>query len=222
MFREWIGRNLRAGVRFLEGDRDAVGFVSVPRSLLTERLGLLPVTPASLQADLQGAGTLAGVLGVDVPDDWPPDLYDGDAILFTLHGLLRAPDSPNWWMYYIVRRPSRRGPARVVGCAGYKGPPEQGTAEIGYSILRAYRGQGYATEAAAALARAAFRDRSVRRVIAETMPTLGASMRVLEKCGFRRVSGASAPGIIRYELPRARARSMLRAGARRPIPFARA
>lgn len=209
--RQWIGLRLRAGLRRLAGGGDA-GPVQAPRSILTDRLALVPTTPETLHADLRGAGALARVLGVRVPGDWPPELYDRDAILFTLQGLRRAPARPNWWMYYVVRRPSERGPAMVVGCAGYKGPPEAGTAEIGYSVLRAHRGQGYATEAARALTREAFRDRTVRRVVAETLPTLGASMRVLEKCGFHRVPGASGPGIIRYELPRARARSTVRAG----------
>ncbi|MEJ2184954.1 MAG: GNAT family N-acetyltransferase [Gemmatimonadota bacterium] len=207
--REWIGRSLRVGGRRRERTGGADAMVPAPRSLLTERLGLLPVTPETLQADLRGAAALARVLGVHVPGDWPPELYDRDAVLFTLQGLRRVPDNPNWWMYYLVRRPSEQAPATVVGCAGYKGPPEAGTVEIGYSILRAHRERGYATEAARALVQAAFRQRDVRRVIAETMPTLGASMRVLEKCSFRRVPGASAPGIIRYELPRSRTRSTL-------------
>lgn len=207
--RSWIGRGLRAGIRLLEGGRGADGVVLGPRSMLTERLALMPVTPESLQADLRGAGALAAVLGVHVPGDWPPELYDRDAILFTLRGLRRTPGHPNWWMYYLLRRPTELAPAMVIGCVGYKGPPAEGTAEIGYSVLRAHRGQGYATEAANALTRAAFRDPHVRRVIAETMPTLRASMRVLEKCGFHRVSGASGAGIIRYELSRTRARSTL-------------
>ncbi len=210
--RSWFQRRLRSGFRFVEGRGATPPVPAVPRSLLTERLGLVPVTRASLQADLDGAGALAGVLGVQVPGDWPPELYDRDAVLFALQGLQRVPAHPNWWMYYLLRRSSPHAPAVVVGCVGYKGPPEGGTAEIGYSILRAYRERGYATEAALALTEAAFRRRDVHRVIAETLPTLGASMRVLEKCGFRRVSGASAPGIIRYEMRRGRARAVLRSG----------
>jgi ribosomal-protein-alanine N-acetyltransferase len=211
--REWIGRSFRASLRLLESG-DAGTTPSAPRSMLTARLGLVPVTPESLQADLRGAAALAAVLGVDVPADWPPQLYDRDAVLFTLHGLVQAPGNPNWWMYYVVRRPSADRPAVVVGCVGYKGPPESGTTEIGYSVLRAYQGLGYATEAATALVQTAFQEPGVRRVVAETLPTLGASMRVLEKCGFRRVSGASAPGIIRYELARGRApAALLGAGA---------
>jgi ribosomal-protein-alanine N-acetyltransferase len=206
--REWIGRGLRVGVRFLEGAGGVGVDTAAPRTILTDRLGLVPVTPESLQADLRGAGALARLLGVHVPGDWPPELYDRDAVRFTLQGLRRVPGTANWWMYYVLLRPSERAPAMVVGCAGYKGPPAAGMVEIGYSVLRAYRGRGFATEAAKALIRAAFQDPGVRRVIAETMPTLGASMRVLEKCGFHRVPRGSAPGILRYELKRARARAM--------------
>ncbi|HKJ93898.1 MAG TPA: GNAT family N-acetyltransferase, partial [Longimicrobiales bacterium] len=213
--REWVGRRLRAGLRFLEMNGAGSALAApAPHSFLTERLGLVPATPASLRADLQGAAALAAVLGVAVPDGWPPDLYDRDAVLFVLEGMRRAPGTPNWWLYYAVRRGVAGVPPVVVGCVGYKGPPERGTLEIGYSILTQHRGQGYATEAASALTRAGFDDAGVRRVIAETLPTLAASRRVLQKCGFRRVPGASGPGILRYELSRARAAAeSSRAGA---------
>jgi len=47
-----------------------------------------------------------------------------------------------------------------------------------------FEGQGYATEAAAALVRFAFASGQVRLVRAHTLPVANASTRVLLKCGF--------------------------------------
>ncbi len=58
---------------------------------------------------------------------------------------------------------------------------------------------GYATEAVAALLEWAFSHSEVKRIIAETYPTLTESIGVMEKNGFRFIGGGSGPGIIRYE-----------------------
>jgi len=73
----------------------------------------------------------------------------------------------------------------TVGSAGFKGPPSPaGLVEIAYQVHPDHQGQGYATEAAAALTAYAFSDDRVRTVCAHTLPELNASARVLAKCGF--------------------------------------
>jgi len=57
--------------------------------------------------------------------------------------------------------------------------------EIAYELLRAFHGHGYATEAARALVDAAAAT-GRRRLWSTTRPTNVASLRVLEKLGFRR------------------------------------
>ena len=57
--------------------------------------------------------------------------------------------------------------------------------EIAYGIVPGYQGQGYATEAAAALVEFAFGSGQVSAVRAHTVPTTNASTRVLKKCGFQ-------------------------------------
>ena len=61
------------------------------------------------------------------------------------------------------------------------------TAEIGYRLLRAAWGKGYATEGVRALIEAAFDTMGYDRIRAETMAVNQASRRVLEKAGFRHV-----------------------------------
>ena len=74
--------------------------------------------------------------------------------------------------------------------------------EIGYSILESQQRQGYAPEAVGALLAWAFAHPEVHTVRAHTLPELVASIRVLEKCGFRHVGPGAEAGTIRYELPR--------------------
>lgn len=61
------------------------------------------------------------------------------------------------------------------------------TAEIGYRLLRAAWGRGYATEGVQALIEAAFDTWGFDRIRAETMAVNLASRRVLEKAGLNHV-----------------------------------
>ncbi|MDE2482079.1 MAG: GNAT family N-acetyltransferase [bacterium] len=58
------------------------------------------------------------------------------------------------------------------------------TAEIGYSVLREFRGRGVATEAVRAVVGEAFACLSIRRLRAYCVPENTASRRVLERAGF--------------------------------------
>lgn len=108
-----------------------------------------------------------------------------------------------WRSWYAVERQSEDGQPHLVGIGGFKGPPAgDRSVEIGYSFVEAARGRGLATEFARALAAWAFAQSSVERVLAETLPGLAASIRVLERCGFRFMGNGSEPGVIRYELRR--------------------
>jgi RimJ/RimL family protein N-acetyltransferase len=63
---------------------------------------------------------------------------------------------------------------------------------------------GYGTEAIKALVSWAFTHPEVQEVIAETLPELKASQRILEKSHFTYVGQGSEEGIIRYQLSRNR------------------
>lgn len=70
--------------------------------------------------------------------------------------------------------------------------------EVGYSIMPAFQRLGLASEAVAALIDWAFSDPGVQLVTAETLPSLPASIRVLEKNGFQFLGAGSEEGVIRY------------------------
>src|SRR5690606_7639420 len=81
-----------------------------------------------------------------------------------------------------------------IGLGGYVGVPDpNGQVEIGYGIAPAYRGQGYATEAAQAMINNAFAHDSVQTVIAHTLAEQNASVQVLTKCGLRVVDTIESP-----------------------------
>lgn len=101
-----------------------------------------------------------------------------------------------------------RATGAAVGRCGFKAPPgADGVAEIAYGVDPDHRGQGYATEAAEALATLALADGRVRVVRAHTLPEANASTRVLVKCGFRHVGAVTDPedGVVwRWERERPR------------------
>ena len=62
--------------------------------------------------------------------------------------------------------------------------PDGGDLEVGYRLARRSWGQGFATEAAAALVEYAFGTLGLARLVAVAYPDNRASRRVLEKLGF--------------------------------------
>ena len=175
-----------------------------PLRLETERLILMCGTPPLLRAELKQPEQFRRLLGVDVAAPWPPPLNDEQSNAWMIRFLEANPDSGGWGLWYFVLREGPNGKSIAIGNGGYKGKPtEDGTVEIGYSVVEAYQRRGLGTEAAGALIARAFRDPAVTRVIAETFPDLRPSIRVLEKNGFVRIEGGSEPGVIRFELRRA-------------------
>jgi RimJ/RimL family protein N-acetyltransferase len=85
----------------------------------------------------------------------------------------------------------------AVGSIGFYGPPqptEDGTpeVEIGYGLVEAARGAGYATEAVGAMVAAA--EATGARVRASVAPDNRASLQVLAKCGFTELRGSNEDG----------------------------
>lgn len=82
----------------------------------------------------------------------------------------------------------------VVGSVGFFGPPAAAPdgvleTEVGYGLVIEARGHGAASEALRALLRET--DRVGVRIRASVLPDNAASIRVLAKCGFTELRGAS-------------------------------
>lgn len=167
-------------------------------TISTSRLDLIPATISMLEAELASPSELALLLDATVPAGWPPGEYDQPAISFFLDRVRENADAVGWYSWYAVLR-SDDGQKIVVGAAGFFGPPdENGQVEIGYSVVSAYAGQGYATDMVQALVQFAFSSGRVKRMIAHTRQENVGSIRVLEKAGFVFVGAGQEEGVVEY------------------------
>ena len=173
-------------------------------TIVTDHLELVAGTAEMVRAEIDDRPTVFRLLDAETPDDWPPPLNDAESMKYFASHLERGPDYYGWMWWYIALGERRHGRRVLVGSIGFKDRPDAtGTVEIGYSILPAHQRRGHATEAVRGLVAWAFSHSEVRRVIAETFPDLTASIRVLERNGFRRADEpATEPGAIRFERPR--------------------
>lgn len=171
-------------------------------SIFTPRLELISATEKMLEAELEGRMRLQQVLNAQVPTSWPPELYDAETVGSTLSSIRSNPDSAGWWLHYFLVQANPWQTAVLIGAGGYKGPPEDGTVEIGYSILQDKQRRGYALEAIEGLVAHAFSRPGVRRVIAHTPADGAASIGALEKAGFQLVNEGGEAETIRYQITR--------------------
>lgn len=153
------------------------------RTIRTERLRLTPVT-------VQNAGTLWNVL--QQPDLRSyQELPNVGAAAFTdmvskRPKVLRPGASGRFeWLIYVsrVRKPVGWVSLRVA-------ERDMETGEIGYSIVRDFRGRGIATEAVRALLDEAFTQGGLVRINAYCLPENMPSRRLLERLTF------SADGVL--------------------------
>jgi RimJ/RimL family protein N-acetyltransferase len=145
---------------------------------------MMPATAETLHLELDDPAAFATLLGVRLPQDWPPGEYDRGAIQFFLEKMIEGgPKAVGWYGWYAILEGSE--PAALVGCGGYLGPPDEaGCVEIGYSICEQWRGQGLAKELVQALV-----DRALalgaKKIVAHTTEANPASIAVLLGCGFQ-------------------------------------
>jgi RimJ/RimL family protein N-acetyltransferase len=174
--------------------------------LATKRLSLEAASAETLAlAAEEDVVTLARSLACRISSDWPPRIDDDGTMtregFAYVHDLLRKdPSLTGWWGWWVLRR----DPERVlIGTVSPKGPPGQdGTVEVSYGIVGSEQGKGYATEATQALIEWVERDPQTRSIVAETFPTLPASIAVMRKCGLVPLGEGSEAGTIRYGRPR--------------------
>lgn len=111
-----------------------------------------------------------------------------------------APDRVGWFGWYALAAGEPPAARLLVASGGLKGPPMDGTAEIGYVVLPQFRGRGYATEMVRGLVGWAFGQPGVVRVVGETEWANPASVRVLLQAGFARIGPGPEPGSARFEI----------------------
>ncbi len=173
--------------------------------LETDRLILVSATLPMLRAELSRPEEFARLLAAEIAAPWPPPLNDEQSNQWMIRYLEENKDAGGWALFYYVLREGPQGRPLAIGNGGFKGKPTaDGAVEIGYSIVEAHQRKGLATEAVRALVAHSFRNPTVTRVIAETLPHLVPSIRVLVKAGFVLIGAGSEPNTIRFEIKQPR------------------
>ena len=150
-------------------------------NLLIERGGNVTIVAANLSLlDIaERGGELAEAIGAAAPVSWPPEHNDAAMFAWVRRLIETYPDEPGYNTWFII------GDGQLCGACGYKGPPgDDGSVEIGYSVIPEAQRRGFASAAVDMLVARAFRDRRVTAVQAETLPEGIASQAVLRRCGF--------------------------------------
>ena len=162
-------------------------------NLRTERLTLVALTPGPARTALEDRAELGRMLGARVPATWPGADF-ARMLPRIAQGSERAASGaePTRLILHTADRV-------LIGETGFHGPPDaSGTVEVGYSIVPAYRGQGFAFEATRALIELAFARPDIRWITAACLDHNVASLKVLKKLGMRFVGATGET--LRFEL----------------------
>lgn len=158
-------------------------------SIQSARLDLIVMSPEFLAASLAGDRAAATqILGIEPPDEW---LEERSLIRRRLDQLAEDPGELPW----LVRAVVRRSDQTMLGYIGFHEPPGSahlqpyapGGAEIGYTICSAYRRQGYASEACAAMINWAAEQHGVPAFVLSIAPDNTPSQRIAARLGFVKV-----------------------------------
>lgn len=165
----------------------------------TIELNLVACTIPHLEKLIEGADAFEAAYAWRVIEGYLE--FDG-VLQYSLQALKDGKFTPEWFGYLFIHR----GDKALIGFGGYKGHvDETGSVEIGYGIAPAYRGKGYARQAAQALVNHAFSFPEVKRVLAHTLAEENHSVAILRKIGMQKVETIHDPDdgdIWRWEIGR--------------------
>jgi ribosomal-protein-alanine N-acetyltransferase len=151
--------------------------VPIPAFLRTERLRIRRYTPA----DLEGLHAFFSMPSVTRHTNLPEGMTIRETEEF-LTMILDAYDTDEPIAAFAVERAED---GTVIGSCGFAKVEETGDYQIFYAFLPAFRGRGYATEAACRLLEFLFTEMEASRVVAAVAPENPASGRVAERAGLR-------------------------------------
>ena len=156
-----------------------------------------PLTLPWIEALAEGDAVFTDRFGIPVVEGW---VGFPEAIPFALEEA-RAGTSGRWGSHLFFDEDGA-----LVGFGGWKGPPADGVAELGYAVAPERQGKGIATAVVRQLVTRS-EAAGVACVIAHTLPEKSASTSVLSRCGFTHESDVVDPdggveGVVwRWELP---------------------
>jgi RimJ/RimL family protein N-acetyltransferase len=157
----------------------------LPGGELTDGVIVLrPLGPAD-EADTFAMRSLPDVIATSVPPRAPPQAEIAERCARAEASWLAGERAD-----LTIRDADTGAYAGEIGLYYWEPPTQQ--AMIGYSMVPAWRGRGYATRAARLVADWAFAETDIARLVAGTAPENTASQRVLERAGFAREAYQSA------------------------------
>lgn len=157
-----------------------------PDVLHGPRLDLVLVTVEQLLARAESDGPVP--LGLPDPDDVLHP--DRSPLGFRVRQVREDPGVNPW----LLRLAVERATGTIVGLVNFHDRPDaEGRLEIGYRVLPAYRGRGFAREMATTLWAYAASRPDVRTLVASVAPDNAASRAIVEGAGFTKVGEQDDP-----------------------------
>lgn len=146
------------------------------RIIETKRLVLRRMTP-------EDAGALLAVLGDAVSMKYYPAAFTREDVDCWIERWMKSYAENGYGLYAMTLKAT----GEVIGDSGFARQDVEGfeEIEIGYHVLRAMQGQGYATEAARACVRYGFAKLGAKKLISLIRPENVPSRRVAEKAGMK-------------------------------------
>ena len=155
----------------------------------SERLDLIPMTPAFLRASLDGDLLVAeAYIHASLPAQWPTSK---ELLKLRLQQLEADCTLQPWLLRAISLRETRT----MIGHIGFHTAPgpdylhawRPGAVEFGFTVFPAYRRQGYATEASRALMEWAQTVHHVTEFVLTIAPANAAAQHLAASFGFQRI-----------------------------------
>lgn len=144
---------------------------------------LEPIRLEWAEALNEGDDTFSERFGIPVEADW---MGLPDTVPVLLEAAREAIDEP--WRPHLFFGSD----GALIGTGGWKGPPEDGVAELGYAVAPSRQRQGIATAVVRHFVGEA-RNAGLRTVRAHTLAQQNASTAVLSRCGFTRAAELDDP-----------------------------
>jgi [ribosomal protein S5]-alanine N-acetyltransferase len=110
-----------------------------------------------------------------------------ESLMMSIDFYKRVGFSPPWICYYAKKNKA------LVGCAGIKGKPVNGTIEIAYGTFDQFRNQGIGTEICKTLVDLSLSTDLSIRITARTLPENNFSTRILKKNDFLYIGTVNDP-----------------------------
>lgn len=164
----------------------------------TERLLIKPLTAEELKKHVEEPEALARELGLTPSQSLIEEETRAAILNDLLPNLLNPANDPLFYTMWLVI--GKADKAIIGGICFHGAPDEKGEVEIGYGTDEGYRNRGFMAETIAGMIDWLRGKKTVRKVKAETAMDNLASIKVLEKNGFKVVQQQENTVILVLEL----------------------